>query len=116
MVLCVMEISGNQFQQVLRRGDILLHIFTKYAPAFCDPNRGVADSLGCKSMSVASLDAENITRQVKGSNLTTAIGEKIKRANRTQFDLVYIIRGFSFSEKFCISLVLKLTPKGLHSE
>ena len=65
---------------------------------------------------IASLDAENITRQVKGSNLTTAIGEKIKRADRTQFDLVYMIRGFSFSENFCISLVLKLAPQGVLSD
>src|ERR1700746_3311093 len=116
MVLCVMEISGNQFQQVLRRGDILLHIFTKYAPAFCDPNRGVDDSLGCKSMSVASLDAENITRQVKGSNLTRAIREKIKRGTRTPFDLVLIIRRVNFSENFRFLLGLKLAPQGFLSD
>ena len=47
---------------------------------------------------IASLDAENITRQVKGSNLTTAISEKLKRPDRTLCYLVYIIRRFSFSE------------------
>jgi hypothetical protein len=67
-------------------------------------------------MSVASLDAEDVTGQVKSCNLTTTIGEKLKGADRTRHDLVYIIRRFGFAENFCTPLVLKLAPKGFLSD
>jgi hypothetical protein len=67
-------------------------------------------------MSVASLDAENVAWQEEGSNLTTAISEKLKRADCAGDNLVYIIRRFSLSENFGTSLVLELAPKGILSK
>jgi hypothetical protein len=111
----VMEISGDQFQYFPCRGNILLTV-AEYARAPCDPNRRIDDGFGCVSMSIASLDTENVAGQVKGPNLTTAIGKKLKRADRARCDLVDIVRRFIFSENFSTPAVFEIAPKAFLSD
>jgi hypothetical protein len=81
----------------------------------CDSVAGAPRSTrfhgGCASISIVSLDTENITGQVEGSNLTAAVGEKLKRTDRTRNDLIDRFRRLGFSENFSPSALVKVGPK-----
>ena len=63
MVFNVLKVFGDQVADVVRAGNVTFGETRKKAPALCDPERGIDDCFGPKSMNFTVLDTEDITRR-----------------------------------------------------
>jgi hypothetical protein len=61
VVFNVFKGSSDEVSNVLCGRDVTLREPRKKAPALCDPDGGIDDCLGCKSMNFAILNPEDIT-------------------------------------------------------
>jgi hypothetical protein len=95
------QISGEQFQHLIPES-ARLGKFGEYSLAFCNPNLRIEDCFGRGSVSVATLDPENVTRQMESPDLTATIEEKLKSPNGTRLDL-YTQSAGSASPKISVS-------------
>src|SRR6516164_7260026 len=79
--------------------------------ALCDPDRRIDDCLGRKSMNFTVLDTEDITRQVKRTDLPSTIGKAFVSPNCALSYLVNVVRRLRFSKNFRAATMFKLGPK-----
>jgi hypothetical protein len=106
-----LKISGHQLQDILARKGVPLRKFAKHSLTSGDPNAGIDDCFGRESISLAALDAENVTGQVEGSDLPTTIREKLEGPNGTRLDLVDVVRGLGFAEDLGAPAIPEFVPE-----
>jgi hypothetical protein len=81
------------------------------ASALCEQDLSIDDCIGCKSMGLTVLDAENISWQMECDDLSTTIRQELVCANRALSYLVYVLGWFCFSKNSRTSF--KLPTSGI---
>ena len=100
MVFNVLKSSGHQLPDIVRGWNVIVGDLGKKPPALRDPERGIDDCFGRKSMNFAILDAEDVAPQKECTDLPTTIRQELACPNRALSYPVYVFRSFSFSKNF----------------
>jgi len=69
---------------------------------FEDPNLSVGDRLGGNAVLFDTFQSENISGEIKTSNLPTSFPEHLAGANGAADDLVYVVAGIIFAIDFSL--------------
>jgi hypothetical protein len=110
VVFDVFKRPGDQLPDAVRGGSVTVGKSTKDTLALCNPNRGIDDCFGRKSMNFSVLDAKDVTRQMKRTDLPTTVGKELVCPSCALTYLVDVVRGFCFSKDFRALAIFKFAP------
>ena len=113
MVFNVLKSSGDQMPDIVRGWDVIVGDLGKKPPALRDPERGIDDCFGRKSMNFAILDAEDVAPQKERTDLPTTIRQELVCLNCALLYLIHVIRRFCFSKNFRTSRIPMLAPQSI---
>ena len=115
MVFNVLKSSGHQLPDIVRGWNVIVGDLGKKPPALRDPERGIDDCFGCKSMNGTVLQPKDVAHQMESANLATAVGEQLVAPHRAFDHLVHVFRGLRLAEDLGAAVVFELGEEDLRA-